>query len=130
MTWVAIARRSSRDTWFAIRALASASSMPRDATSRSTAVSTGTSTTTVALRPSRGRSARSGKSSTTTSSVLAGVVDAAGDLDGERRVDDVVQCLQRGLVVEHDLGHRGPVERPVVADDLGAEALGHLLEHR
>ena len=99
-------------------------------TSRSTAISTGTSTTTVALRPSRGSLGEEREVEHDDVIGAAGVVDAAGDLDRERRVDDVVQRLQRGLVVEHDLGHRGPVERPVVADDLGAEALGHPLEHR
>ncbi len=130
MTWVAIARRSSRDTWFAIRALASASSMPREATSRSTAMSTGTSTTTVALealaRPL-------GEQREVEYDDVVGaprVVDAAGHLDRERRVHDVVERLERRLVVEHDLGHRRPVERPVVAQDLGTEALDHLLEHR
>ena len=69
------AARSSRVAWRAMRARASASSIPRRRTNRSTATSTGVSTTIVAASPWRGFSARSGMSSTTTASVPAAGLD-------------------------------------------------------
>jgi hypothetical protein len=44
-------------------------------------------------------------------------------------VHDPVEVLEGVRVVEDDLGHRGPVEGAVLADDAGAEALDHGLVH-
>jgi hypothetical protein len=44
-------------------------------------------------------------------------------------VHDGVQVGQRLAVVEHPVGHRGPVERAVGGHDARAEALDHRREH-
>ena len=78
-----------------MRARASSSLMPRDATSRSTAVSTGTSTTTVALES---RARPFGEEREVEHDDVVGstrLLDATGDLDAECRMNDVVQRLQR-----------------------------------
>ncbi len=57
-------------------------------------------------------------------------VDLRLDLGLHRGMHDAVEVVERLLVAEHDRGHGRTVERAVLVDDVGAEAVGHRIEQR
>ena len=136
MTMSAFASRSSREACAAIRALASASDMPRCWTSRSIATSVGTSTTTTAASPRRPVSTRRGTSSTTRWSVSCSAAMRRAVSAPTAGMHDPVQVLQGLRVGEDDRGEAGPIEsalfvedrRPEPVDDRRQDGLAGLLE--
>ena len=124
ITMSAFASRSSRDACTATRARASASDMPRCATSRSTATSVGTSTTIDRGEPTTtGFDEQRDVEDDDVVGVLLGR-DPPSRLGADRWVHDLVECLQRLGVVEDDRRRApGRSRRPSPSRIAGAEPL-------
>ena len=111
MTWVAMARLSSRDDCEAMRASASSRVQPRSSTIRRTASSMDTSTTiTASNRSAMPISAINGMSLTTRAPVACRLVLARAANLVDERMRDRLQPPPGRFVAEHQGGHPGAVE--------------------